>query len=164
VRFVLPLAAVAALAACSEHKAEFDGIGPWHIGKTTRKDGVRCDPVPKTPDLVWCYLNPNITFAEQQATVDLYFHSNADDAPLAEILVDIQSCRPDGLDRALTSKLGVATEAHGHVLVWRGKVANIVAELPKADGECQISFLAPSETARLDELVAEGAAQGAATH
>jgi hypothetical protein len=151
--------ALVVLAGCSRPDSGFDGIGPWHVGKTTMKDAVRCDP-PSTdePDLHWCYLNPELTFAEHRATVDLYFRGQGDGAPLVEILVGMASCRTENLDRALTSRLGPAPERSGTTYVWTQPAAIIVARMPSAPGECELVFLAPGEAKRLAALRAKGAA------
>lgn len=153
------LAALAAVA-CSRKDPGFDGVGPWHVGRTTMGEAaVRCDPPrAEDPDLHWCYLNPDLTFAGQQASVDLYFRGQGDLAPLAELLLVISRCKVEDLDRALAQKLGPAPERHGSTYVWKQPTAHIVARMPTADGECHLSFLAPGEGERLAALVAQGSA------
>jgi hypothetical protein len=150
--------------ACSRPDPGFDGIGPWHIGKTTMKEaGVRCDPpAASDPDLHWCYLNPDLTFAEQHASADLYFRGPDDSAKLAEILLVISRCNVEGIDKALTTKLGPAPERHGTTFVWKQPTASIVARMPSAPGECEISFLGPGETRRLAALIRRGEGGAAA--
>jgi hypothetical protein len=128
---------LASLAACKADDPGFDGIGPWHVGRTPVKDAIRCDPDGSEPDLRWCYLNPELTFAEMRATVDLYFRGTGDDAPLAEILLGIDRCDLERMDKALSSKLGPAPERHGTTFVWRQPKAVIVARMPSAKGECE---------------------------
>ncbi len=144
------------LAACDRPDPGYDGIGPYHVGKTTLGEGaVRCDPpTAAEPDLHWCYLNPELTFAEQPATIDLYFRGAGDAATLAEILLGITRCDPERIDKALTSKLGPAPERHGSTFVWKQPSAHVVARLPSAPGECQVHFLAPGEGRRLAALIA----------
>jgi hypothetical protein len=152
----LVLALLVAASGCDRPDPGFDGIGPWHIGKTTMKDAVRCDADKDEPDLHWCYLNSDLRIAEQQATIDLYFRGQGDGAPLVEILAGVSRCDEEALDRGLSSKLGPAPERHGSTFVWRQKTATIVARIPSERGECEIVFLAPSETARLGKLIARG--------
>jgi hypothetical protein len=161
-RAALAVLVISLTIACSRPEPGFDGIGPWHVGKTTMKDAVRCDPPGAAePDLHWCYLNPEQTLAGQRATVDLYFRGTGDAAPLAEVLVAVGRCKVEALDRFLASKLGPAPESHGQTFVWKQPTATIVARLPSAPNECQIHFLAPGETRRLAALT--GAAPAPAT-
>jgi hypothetical protein len=148
-------------AGCREDPG-FDGVGPWHVGRTKVSEAVRCDPDESEPDMRWCYLNPDLSFAEMKATVDLYFRGAGDEAPLAEILLGIDRCDLERLDKALASKLGPAPERHGTTFVWRQPQAVIVARMPSggtgATSECELSFLMKSEERRVAQLIAKGTA------
>jgi hypothetical protein len=161
-RLLVALGVAALALGCNRPDPGFDGIGPWHIGRSTMKDAVRCDPDKDDPELHWCYLNPDLAFAEQRATIDLYFRGKGDDAKLVEIIVDMATCRLEAVDKALSGKLGPAPERHGSTFVWKQPTASIIARLPSRPGECEVVFLAPSETQRLAQLVAKGAAPTAA--
>src|SRR5947207_5561161 len=89
---------VAALPACKRAKAPIDGIGPWHIGKTKKSEGVVCTP---SDDMTFCSNQEEMHIAEHRASVDLYFRGHDDSSPLAEILLDLGSCRVEAVDKWL---------------------------------------------------------------
>jgi hypothetical protein len=151
------LAAAAALlaasaAACDKKEAPIDGIGPWHIGRTQKKEGTICRPV--DDGLTYCSQNPEMSIAEHRATVDLYFRGAEDTSPLVEILLALGACDAEAVDRWLTSKLGVASAQRGRALVWpgAGQRATVVALLPSRDGVCEVHFLEPTDEKRLAQL------------
>lgn len=161
------LAAAAALlaasaAACDKKEAPIDGIGPWHIGRTQKKEGTICRPV--EDGLTYCSQNPEMSIAEHRATVDLYFRGAEDTSPLVEILLALGACNAEAVDRWLTSKLGTASEQRGRALVWPGSGARatVVALLPSRDGVCEVHFLEPTDEKRLAQLGRESLPDSAA--
>jgi hypothetical protein len=154
-RIAVAVAVVAAagLAGCKKKEAPIDGIGPWHIGRTTKSQGTVCRPIPE--GLTYCSQNPDMSIAEHRATVDLYFRGADEKAPLVEILLALGPCDREAVDRWLTSKLGVASAQRGRALVWTGKAATVAALLPARDGICEIHFLEPTDQKRLAQLERE---------
>ena len=153
VLLVCAAAAAAGLGGCKRAKAPIDGIGPWHVGKTTVADGYVCQP--QKDGTTWCSNQPEMVIAEQRATVDLYFRGHDKTSKLEEILLALGSCNTEALDKWLTSKLGPAAENREKALVWPGKAATVVALLPAADGECRIHFVRPDAKDRIAQIVKE---------
>ncbi len=153
-------ALLAASAACSKKEAPIDGIGPWHIGRTQKKEGAICRAV--EDGLTYCSQNPEMSIAEHRATVDLYFRGAEDTAPLVEILLALGPCDAEAVDRWLTSKLGAASDQRGRALVWpgAGQRATVAALLPARDGVCQVHFLEPGDEKRLAQLGRESMPAG----
>jgi hypothetical protein len=143
---------------CKKKEAPIDGIGKWHIGRTTRSEGVICRPL--EGGLSYCSHNPEMSIAEHRATVDLYFRGQEDTAPLSEILLALGPCDVEAVDRWLTHKLGIAPDRRGRAPVWPGKAATVVALLPSRDGICQVHFLEPGDQKRLAELEKESQPAG----
>jgi hypothetical protein len=139
------------LAACSERKAPVDGVGPWHIGKSTlAEDGGRCE-TSETP--VWCF-EMQIGIAGHSAEPNLYYASADPTAPLTEILLSLSGCR-DGEVRAwLEQSLGKPTASSEKRATWKTRTVFVAAGLPAEPGRCEINFVAPTDTKRIAELEA----------
>ena len=154
-RAAVLLAALAA-AACDKKEAPIDGIGPWHLGKSEASQGTICQP--QDSGLTWCSHNPEMSVAEHRASVDLYFRGHEPGAKLVEILLALSApCRPEAVERWLSSRLGAAAATYRDGIVWRGPAATIVALLPAPDGECRIHFIDPGDEARRAVLEKEAA-------
>ena len=143
--------ALAALA-CSRPKKEIDGYGLFHLGTSTIADGYACAP---SGELTYCSNNPSPPLAGHKTTTDLYFRGAEKSAPLVEILVGVNACRPDDVAADLVETLGEPSESGQTYLLWRQESAIIVARLPVEPGVCEVSFVAPTERARLAELRGE---------
>ena len=142
--------------ACKKKEAPIDGIGPWHLGKSTASEGTICQP--QESGLTWCSHNPEMMIAEHRATVDLYFRGHEPTAPLVEILLALSApCNPEAIDKWLTHRLGPASRSSGRAILWDGKAAVIIAMLPAPGGECRIHFVAPEDGARRAALEKEAA-------
>jgi hypothetical protein len=146
----LILAATLIPAAACDKKTEIDGVGSWHLGGTTRKDGYVCTP--QSDGITFCSQQPPMAIAEQEADVLLYFKGHEKSAPLIEIILSIDRCKPEGVVLALESQLGAAHEIEGNMRVWTGKAAVILAQLPTKDGRCEISFVDPTDTKRIAQI------------
>jgi hypothetical protein len=141
---------VLAAAGCERKEAEIDGVGEWRVGKTTRSAGVVCQD--QEGGISWCSHNGTIAIGGQSGNVDLYFDGHTDDAPLAEILVTVLRCREQPIEQALIEQLGAPAERVKSALVWQRPLVNIVAMLPSEPDLCELSFLHPNQTERLDSL------------
>jgi hypothetical protein len=159
--WIFAFAAIATAASgCKREEAAIDGIGQYHLNKTQLKDGVVCRPI--EDGLTYCSNNPQLTIAEQLAQVDLYFRGAEETAPLVEILIAVNRCKPQAIEMALNTQLGTAGTQLDNKLFWEGKAAVIVAQLPAPDGVCEINFVAPKEKERIAQLKGEAAPAGAA--
>lgn len=143
-------AAVLASAAACDKKTEIDGVGPWHLGETIRRDGYVCTP--QSDGITFCSQQPPLAVAEQQADVLLYFKGHEETAPLIEIILSIDRCKPEGVVLALEHQLGAAHEIEGSTYVWTGKAAVIVGQVPTKEGRCEINFVAPTDAKRIAQL------------
>lgn len=148
---------VLVVVACDRPKPEIDGFGDFHIGKSTIADGYVCS---RRGELTYCSNNPSPALAGHTTSTDLYFRGKGDDAPLVEILVAVNACKDDVVSAALEKKLGDPGERAGDVSMWKQKSAIVVARLPAEPGICEISFLAPTETERIAELMGEKVKEG----
>lgn len=145
--------AAAGPSGCKRAKSPIDGIGPWHVGKTTVADGYVCQP--QKDGTTWCSNQPEMIIAEQRATVDLYFRGHDKTSRLEEILLALGTCNTEAVDKWLTSKLGPAPEHREKALVWPGKASTVLALLPAADGECRIHFVRPDADKRIAQIARE---------
>lgn len=145
--------ALAAFTACKSKTSPVDGIGPWHIGKSTVSEGTICRQL--EDGTTYCSHNAEMTIAEHRASVDLYFRGQEETSTLNEILLALGACNVQAVDGWLTRKLGAAPAHRGKVPVWPGKAATVVALLPSRDGVCQIHFVDPGDEKRLAQLEAE---------
>ncbi len=151
--FLALVTIAAAAAGCKRAEPEIDGIGQYHLNKTQLKEGVVCRPI--KDGLTYCSNNPQIVIAEQVAQVDLYFRGTEDTAPLVEILVAVNRCKPNQIETALNSQLGAPGKTLEGKLFWEGKAAVIIAQLPASDGVCEINFVAPTEKDQIAHLKGE---------
>src|SRR5215210_1154464 len=110
--FWLLATVLAAVTACKKKEGAVDGIGEWHIGKTTVADGFVCTPWEN--GLTFCSNQPPKNIGDHTASVDLYFRGHEETSPLVEILLAVQgSCNTESLDKWLTSKLGPSPARRG---------------------------------------------------
>jgi hypothetical protein len=136
--------------ACKGKQAEIDGVADWHLGRTQKKEGYVCTP--QKDGITFCSSQPQIMIAEQAAEVLLYFAGNEDTAPLVEIILAIDRCRPEAVALAFEKQLGAPHESSGTTRIWSGKSAVIIAQLPTPDDRCEISFVDPTDAKRIAEL------------
>jgi hypothetical protein len=150
-RFLIALAVAVAIAgaACKRGK-EIDGVADYSLVRTVLADapGV-CSP---DGELTWCHSNPAIAFGSQRATVDLYFRGDHDDAPLVEILLAMNRCRPGEVEGLLTSQLGEPAVRRGSLLRWNGAYAVTFAQLEADGGGCQVNIVSPDDEGRIAAL------------
>lgn len=149
---VIALAAVAVASAACKRDREIDGVAGWSLERTTLADaqGI-CSPY---GELTWCYRNPGLSLGEQRASVDLYFRGDDDDAPLVEILLAINACRPAEVEGVLSSQLGDPAMRRDSVLRWDGAYAITFAQLESKGGSCEINIVSPDDDDRIAELSA----------
>src|SRR5690606_25954586 len=137
---------------CKREAPEIDGYGQFHIGKSTLADGYVCTP---RGELTYCSNNPSPPLAGHRTDTDLYFRGTADDAPLVEILVAVNACKPAEVDKALREQLGEPDTDRDALRVWKQKAATVVARVPAEPALCEVIFLAQSETERLAQLTGQ---------
>lgn len=167
---LVALVLFAALPACKDD--DINGIGPWALGETTlaTAPGV-CRPV--EDGTVWCFSAGRIAVGEQAATVDLYFQpkckgevpagqtrksraklrAECSGSPLVEILLSIRACDEAAAAAALTHAIGEPQRRAKNRLYWQTGGAVIVGQLPADGTTCEINFVAPSQKARIKQLV-----------
>lgn len=146
---VLAAAALASQAGCKHERGEIDGIAEYQLGVTTVADGVVCTP---RESYTWCSNNPKVAIGGQAATVDLYFDGKEKTSTAVEILLTVSNCKEEPILESLKKELGQPTQSVGARWIWRGKKAVIVAQLPAEPGTCEINFLHPSQTERIEKL------------
>jgi hypothetical protein len=156
----LAVAAVAlaiASSACNRERG-IDGVAGYSLVNTTLGDakGV-CSA---EGEVTWCHSNPGISFGQQRASVDLYFRGEGDDAPLVEILLAINACRPAGVEGILSEQLGKPDERRGSVLRWNGVYAVTIAQLDVDRSGCEINIVSPSDEERIESLLTAKARSG----
>jgi hypothetical protein len=146
---LLAAGSLVVLGGCSR-KAEYNGIGPWQLGETTRaQSGGICSP---EGELTWCHSNPPLTLGDHNATVDLYFAGHEPSAPLVEILLNIPRCTEGALRHWATSNLGKPSEEAGNRLFWSGRHAFIAAQVPAERSRCELNFVAATDAERIAQL------------
>jgi hypothetical protein len=144
---------LAVLAACSERKQEYNGIGQYLLGKTTLADGeihFRCQP--SGDKLTWCFGGPDVKIGDQPAAVTLYFNGKTPEAPLAEIALSVRGCDAEKAEKALASALGPPSETGDKQIFWVKKAMFVAGKMRKEGTTCDISFVDPADQARVNEL------------
>jgi hypothetical protein len=150
-RAILAIATAAALTGVGcKRGQEIDGVADYSLARTVlaHAPGV-CSP---DGELTWCHSNPGIAFGSQRASVDLYFRGDHDDAPLVEILLAMNRCRPAEVEGILSHQLGDPDLRRGSLLRWNGAYAVIFAQLAAEGGGCQVHFVSPDDEARISAL------------
>ncbi|MBK7537420.1 MAG: hypothetical protein IPI49_19035 [Myxococcales bacterium] len=151
---VLAALAVLAGAGC-ERRVEILGVGPWKLGKTTRKDATGiCQPT-ELPDGragTWCFRQPPFGIGKKAAEVDLYFAGTADEAPLIELQLKVRGCNEDDIEAWLRQHFGAATEHRGTRAYWRTSRMFLAAFLPQDPGRCVLRMLPLSEGSEIERI------------
>ena len=147
----LALALATTGSSCKRKAAEIDGIGDFSLSKSTMEQAGACG---KRKDFYQCLDAGRVKIGGQAGVVDLYFRDKEGTA--TEILVVVNRCRPEPIERELRKELGQATAQVGGNTAWVGKKATIIARLPAEKGVCEVTFLHPSETERIAELSPPG--------
>ena len=154
---VLALAALVGLAGCNGHE-EYNGIGIWQFGHSTREDVKtgRCDPTTLTDGraATWCYLLPPYKIAGKVADLSLYFQGSGDDAPLIEIQLQIHGCVEDDIISWMRTAFGAQIEERATRAYWQNKYLWAAAFLPDEPGKCTLHFLPRSETSEIQRIKA----------
>ena len=138
-----------------KRKREYNGIGGWILGKTTRSAaGGICEA---QAGLVWCGSDPlsnrTVSLGGQPGDIGLYFASDEPDAPLVEIVLDVASCDLPNLTLWMTKTFGKPSQSHPPKSFWSGGHA-FIALIPKETGDCEVSLVAASDKKRIAELLA----------
>jgi hypothetical protein len=160
-RAALPIVACAALllagGACDKKKSDPNGVGPWQFGKSKLADAEAAGRCLPGDGVVQCVGLSGIQIGKQAAQTDLYFKSNAKDAPLIEISLIIRACDAEAAGAALEQVIGPPTSASkdNRAHFWKWSTMFVAAQLPaKGSIECLISFVEPKDEARIAELQA----------
>lgn len=142
-----------------QREQPIDGVAGYSLVRTTLAEA----PGVCTPDgeLTWCHSNPGIAMGQQRATVDLYFRGHDADAPLVEILLAINRCRPAEIEGILSEQLGRPRDREAARLRWDGPYAVIFAQLETERGGCQINMVSPEDEERIAALSGDEARSGA---
>ncbi len=150
-------AAAVAGSGCSG-KPEFAGIGPYHVKKLTlAKATGRCEPtdLPDGRKGTWCFGQPALALAGQNADVDLYFGGTTPDAKVIEIQLQIRGCKEAALTQWLRTSFGVPVEERGVRARWQNASVYVIGELPSGPGRCAVRLLPKSETAEVERIMAQ---------
>ena len=152
------LAASLALAgACAKKHSDPDGVGPWQFGKSKLADAEAAGRCLPGQGSVQCVGLSSISIGAQPAQTDLYFKSDAKDAPLIEIVLTIRTCDAAAAGTALEAVLGPPTSVDkgGALRFWSWSTMFVAAQLPeKGSIECMVNFVEPKDDARIAELKA----------
>lgn len=145
------LVALVSLAGC-RREAPINGIGGFEIGKTQLGQlSGRCMPASEEPLMV-CPGIASVGLGDQTANIDLYFAGKTTDSTLVEILLDISSCRPEGLEAYLVSKMGQPIRRTGKRAFWTNEYVHISAALPAEPMRCEVNFVSVKDTKRIENL------------
>lgn len=145
------LVALVSSAGC-RREAPVNGIGGFEIGKTQLGQlSGRCMPASEEP-LMYCPGIAAVALGDQNANIDLYFGGKTTDATLVEILLDISSCRPEGLEAYLTSKLGQPVRRTEKRAFWTNEFVHISAALPAEPMRCEVNFVSIKDAKRIESL------------
>lgn len=145
------------LSACERKPPEVAGVGRYVFGSTVLKDvrsSMRC--MPTSFGEIQCLTTKGVQIGGQTGHTQLYFPKDADDAHLLEVAVTLRACEVEEAAAALDQQLGPPSEVKdgGTRRFWRRKHMVVAAELPtKGSIECNVNFVDPSDTGRIDELV-----------
>jgi hypothetical protein len=154
-RLAIALAAAAALVACDGHE-DYNGIGIWKFGHSTRGDVKtgRCDPTTLADgrQATWCYLLPKYTIAKRIAEVSLYFGGSGDDAPLIEIQLQIVGCVEDDVVAWMRTNFGQQIDERAKRAYWENPYLWAAAMIPDEPGRCTLHFLPRSETSEIARI------------
>lgn len=146
----LAIAMASAASGCQKSERSIDGVGGWSLERTTLSDaeGV-CSP---QGDLTWCHSNPPITLGDQQASVDLYFRGEGDDAPLVEIVLSVNVCRVRAIEALLSGQLGEPDRRKGALRRWEQDHAVTFLQAEKGRRACEVNIVSPGDEKRIEEL------------
>jgi hypothetical protein len=135
-----------------KREAPVNGIGGFQVGKTKLGQiGGRCIDASEQP-LMFCPSLASVMLGDHRANIDLYFADKHNEATLAEILLDVNACRPDALGAWLADTLGKAVQQAERRMFWSNDHVFIAAALPAEPGRCEINFVAAGDTARIERL------------
>lgn len=132
--------------ACSAAPAEPAGVGRWDVTRTQLHDASgRCEPtdLPDGRKGTYCFMQPALGVAGQNAQVDLYFGGVAPESPLIELQLKINVCDPEKLDAWARTTFGTAAEHHADRTLWKNRY--LYALLLPAGAHCRFSVLPLSE-------------------
>jgi len=149
----------AALGGGCRKKAEIGGIGPYHVDRTTLASATgRCEPtdLPDGRQGTWCYGQPALRVADQNAQVDLYFPGTDPAAKVIEIQLQIRGCKEEPLAGWLRKAFGQPSEELSTKTIWKNDKVYVVGELPSSPGRCLVRVLPRSEEAELQRIRAQG--------
>ena len=157
------VALVVALAACSQQKAEPNGLGPYHFGHTTAgsiHDGnCRPDTARDGRKVIWCMALPPIKVGKRTAEVDAYFlltpEYDEKTAPLIEVQLKVRGCVEDDAVQWMRERFGPPIENKSTRVYWKNAFLWAAAFVPSEPGRCVIHFLPLSENAEIERLKAE---------
>lgn len=148
--------AVVASAACHGSAPEFDGIGNWRFGHTTRTDitGGLCQPTDLSDGrkATWCFAQQPIKIGARTAEVDLYFLGSEPTAPLIEIQLKVRGCHEDELDQWMRQTFGVPIDTRSTRGYWKNSFLWAAALMPSEPGRCLVHLLPLSENAEIDRI------------
>jgi hypothetical protein len=145
------LVALVSLAGC-RREAPINGIGGFEIGKTQLGQlSGRCMPASEEP-LMLCPSVASVGLGDQTANIDLYFGGKTTDATLIEILLDVSSCRPEGLEAYLTSRMGPPVRRTEKRAFWTNEYVHISAGLPVEPMRCEVNFVSVKDAKRIESL------------
>jgi hypothetical protein len=148
--------AASGFAGCKREPAEVDGLGPYRVGVMKMKDfrGAACRKI--DDGVSHCATFETIEVAGHRAGIDLFFADEDLESPLVEVLLSVQRCRESDAAAAFVEMLGAPGERLGRVLVWPGDKVVAIATLPREPDLCELSFLSPDQTGRIERLRARG--------
>ena len=148
------LVALVSLAGC-RREAPINGIGGFEIGKTQLGQlSGRCMPASEEP-LMLCPSIASVGLGDQTANIDLYFGGKTTDATLVEILLDVSSCRPEGIEAYLVHRMGQPVRRTEKRAFWTNEYVHISAGLPVEPMRCEINFVSAKDTKRIESLEKE---------
>jgi hypothetical protein len=140
---------------CGGHD-DYNGIGIWQFGHSTRGDVKtgRCDPTTLTDgrQATWCYLLPSYKIAGRVAELSLYFLGTDEDAPLIEIQLQVRGCIEDDVVAWMRTAFGAQIEERAKRAYWQNQFLWAAALLPSEPGRCELHFLPRTEAGEIARI------------